>query len=245
MSTRVFVGCCGFPVNRATYMTHLDVVEIQRTFYSLPQVRTVQRWREAARPGFHYTMKAWQLITHPASSPTYRRLREPLTGPRDAYGYFRPTNEVWHAWERTREIAEILGAEWIIFQCPRSFTPTDEHVENLRAFFRRIERGAWRLGWEPRGDWPDDLVRDLCRELDLVHVVDPFVRLPVTEEVVYFRLHGIGSYRYRYTEADLQRLLTWVRAYPETWVLFNNVSMWEDARAFLALWRSSLSAVTP
>jgi len=236
--TRVFVGCCGFPVKRETYMAHLDVVEIQRTFYSLPRQSTVQRWRTEARPGFRYTMKAWQLITHPPSSPTYRRLREPLEGPRDAYGYFRPTEEVWRAWERTREVADALGAEWIIFQCPRSFTPTKEHVENLRAFFRGIQRGPWRLGWEPRGDWPDDLVRELCQDLDLVHVVDPFARLPVTENVAYFRLHGVGGYRYRYTEEDRQRLVSWVRSYAETWVLFNNVFMWDDARAFLALWKA-------
>ena len=233
--SKVLVGCCGFPVNRKTYMSHLRAVEIQRTFYSLPQVRTAQRWRGEAPRDFHYTMKAWQLITHPASSPTYRRLREPLSGPRDAYGYFRPTPEVWEAWERTREIGEVLDAEWIIFQCPRSFTPTEEHVTNLRAFFRRIERGPWRLGWEPRGAWPDDLVRELCRELDLIHVVDPFVGLPVTENIAYFRLHGIGGYRYRYTPEDLERVWSWAREYEEAWVMFNNVSMWDDARAFLAL----------
>jgi hypothetical protein len=33
---------------------------------------------------------------------------------------------------------------------------------------------------EPRGPWPDDLVLALCRQLDLVHAVDPFVRPSLT-----------------------------------------------------------------
>lgn len=230
----VHIGCCGFPVKRATYYTHLSVVEIQQTFYSPPKVETARRWRAEAPPGFGFAIKAWQLITHPASSPTYRRLRRPLPGPRDAYGFFRPTDEVWAAWEITQEIARALAAEWIIFQCPARFTPTDEHIANLRAFFARVERREWRLGWEPRGEWPPDLVRSLCQELDLVHVVDPFKSAPTTEHVAYFRLHGIGGYRYRFTDDDLRQLAGWCQPFDDVWVMFNNVSMWEDARRFAA-----------
>ncbi len=230
----VWVGCCGFPVKRSDYYAQLPAVEVQQTFYQPPRPTTVQRWRAEAPPAFRFSMKAWQLITHPPSSPTYRRLREPLSGLREHYGFFRPTDEVWAAWERTRAIAAALQADWIIFQCPARFTPTDEHVANLRAFFTRIERGRWRLGWEPRGHWPPDLVRALCLDLDLVHVVDPFQQRPVTEGVAYFRLHGRTGYRYRYTEGDLATLHAWCRDYDEVWVLFNNVSMWTDARSFWA-----------
>ncbi len=38
------------------------------------------------------------LITHAPSSPTYRMLRTPVPeGKRDAFGFFRPTAEVWAA----------------------------------------------------------------------------------------------------------------------------------------------------
>ena len=236
--TRCIVGCCGFPVKRETYYAHFNTVEVQQTFYTPPREETARRWREEAPEGFRFAMKAWQLITHPPSSPTYRRLRRPLEGERDAYGFFKPTDEVWSAWEETRTIARALGAAWIIFQCPARFTPTDEHVANLRAFFSRIEREGWRLGWEPRGSWPVDLVRDLCHELDLVHVVDPFKGLPVTSGLAYFRLHGKTGYRYQYTDEDLRELLGWCGHFDEAWVMFNNVSMWNDARAFLNLWHS-------
>jgi hypothetical protein len=36
---------------------------------------------------------------------------------------------------------------------------------------------------EPRGPWPDELVTSLCRELALVHTVDPFLRPSLTPEL--------------------------------------------------------------
>jgi uncharacterized protein YecE (DUF72 family) len=69
------VGCCGFPVKRETYYHTFQVAEVQQTFYQPPLLATGKRWREEAPPDFEFTMKAWQLITHEPSSPTYRRLR--------------------------------------------------------------------------------------------------------------------------------------------------------------------------
>ncbi len=231
----IWVGCCGFSVKRARYYEHFPVVEVQQTFYQPPRETTLRRWREEAPPTFHFAIKAWQLITHPPTSPTYRRLRTPLTGEKEAYGFFRPTKEVWAAWEVTAHAATVLNARWIIFQCPPSFTPTEEHITYLRDFFQRLPRGPWRLGWEPRGAWPRDIVAMLCEELSLVHVVDPFQQQPVTRGVAYFRLHGKGGYRYQYTEEDLRSLYAMCQPFAETWVLFNNAHMWHDAQTFTTL----------
>ncbi len=72
------IGCCGFPVTLARYAETFSVVEVQQTFYQPPQLRTLQKWRSQTSPQFEFTLKAWQLITHEASSPTCRRLREKL-----------------------------------------------------------------------------------------------------------------------------------------------------------------------
>ena len=69
------VGCCGFPVKKETYYKTFSVVEIQQSFYQLPRIETGKRWKEETPRHFEFTMKAWQLITHEPSSPTYRRLR--------------------------------------------------------------------------------------------------------------------------------------------------------------------------
>jgi uncharacterized protein YecE (DUF72 family) len=98
-------------------------------------------------------MKAWQLITHTPTSPTYRRLATAVSPQeQDLYGSFRPTEQVALAWELTREIASILGAHVIVFQCPKSFLPTRENTRNLTTFFHEIDRDGRTLAWEPRGD---------------------------------------------------------------------------------------------
>jgi uncharacterized protein YecE (DUF72 family) len=230
---RVRVGCCGFPKARGTYYKHFALVEVQRTFYKPPRLETAQRWRGEAPPDFEFTLKAWQFITHQPTSPTYRKARLAIPEEeRGCYGAFRPTEQVFAAWKRTRQIAQALGARIVLFQCPASFTPTAEHVANLRAFFACIERGELICAWEPRGKWADEEIRALCRELDLIHCVDPFQRPPVYGVPAYFRLHGKTGYRYRYTDDDLAQLLAWCQNYEEVYCLFNNISMWESASEF-------------
>src|ERR687889_736397 len=171
----VRTGCSGFRSSRESYYGLLDSVEVQHTFYQPPQVSTLKRWREEAPRGFEFTVKAWQLITHAASSPTRRRLKRKLTEEeKEGAGSFRPSEIVNEAWELTRECAAALRARAVLFQCPASFRPTAENVENMRAFFRKAERGSAKFCWEPRGDWPRALVKELCDELELWHVVDPF-----------------------------------------------------------------------
>lgn len=123
---KIRIGCCGFPVSRKRYYSTFDVVEVQKTFYEPPQLKTVQRWRDSAPEGFEFTLKAWQLITHTPKSPTYRRLRTPVPAGREGnFGSFKPTDEVFEAWRRTREIATLLRTRVVVFQCPASFAPTD------------------------------------------------------------------------------------------------------------------------
>lgn len=231
------VGCCGFPRAQRLCYEHLDAVEVQRVFYHPPRMSTVERWRDQAPTDFTFTLKAWQLITHEPSSPTYRRLRMELAGPLDHYGAFRPTREVYEAWERSRDLALTLQAPILLFQCPASFTPSDEHKANLRSFLRQIDRQGLALAWEPRGEWSDREIAELCNELDLIHAVDPFQRSPVTNEVAYFRLHGRGGYHYQYTDPDLTQLANRCTHYPMAYCLFNNTSMFEDALRFIELLR--------
>jgi uncharacterized protein YecE (DUF72 family) len=89
--------------------------------------------------------------------------------------------------------------------------------------------------WEPRGDWPAELVRDLCRELRLAHVVDPFTARTQTPEQCYFRLHGRKGWRYVYEDDELEELLSMLPGDKESYVLFNNVRMIEDASRFQEL----------
>ena len=234
MQGAVKVGCCGFPIARARYAEQFPLVEAQETFYQPPEQKTLERWRAVVPADFEFTLKAWQVITHPATSPTYRRLREKFSETQKRQcGSFQWTGVTEQAWERTAASARALRARIILFQCPASFKPTIENKDNLWKFFHRIKRENFLLAWEPRGQWSGEEIATLCRELNLIHAVDPFHAEPVTSGVCYFRLHGRTGYRYRFTEADLAELAARCQPADQTYVLFNNFSMLDDAQSFM------------
>ena len=225
------IGTCGFPLSRSKYYQLFSLVEIQQTFYQPPTLKTTLQWREEAPSGFEFSLKAWQLITHDPSSPTYRRLRQPIPSNKVShYGSFRPTGEVLEAWALTDEIARALRARVILFQSPPSFHFTEANEANLRSFFRTMNRRDYLLVWEVRGDWPEQKIEDLCRELDLIHGVDPFQARQLCGSIHYFRLHGKGGYRYHYTDQDLFWLKDQIDPGVVTYIIFNNTSMAQDAQ---------------
>jgi len=247
MKTKARIGTSGFGIGRARYVQTFDCVEVQHTFYQPPRITTLERWREEAPPDFEFVLKAWQLITHDAKSPTYRRLKRQLSEreKQDA-GYFRPTAIVNEAWEITLACAKALRAKTILFQCPASFKQTDENIANLEAFFKNrkrsissLEKAEFNFCWEPRGDWDPKVVKRICDDLNLWHVVDPFQSVSVTPQKLYFRLHGKGGWRYEYDEAELRELAGILQSTGKSkrkltapYVFFNNVRMTADALRF-------------
>jgi uncharacterized protein YecE (DUF72 family) len=239
MDDAVRIGLCGFTIAFEDYVREYRLVEVQQTFYEPPRDGTMRRWRALAPSDFEFTIKAWQLVTHDASSPTYRRLRSRLSDvDRASAGGFRTSPIVLRAWERSLECAAILRATALLLQCPASFRPTEENIDRLRTFFGTVERPPGvRMLWEPRGPWPAEVARMLCRDLGLVHVVDPFVSTTATPEQTYLRLHGTTGARHVYSDAELDQLAGMLPAAPShpTYVLFNNLPRVEDARRFRAI----------
>ena len=233
----IHLGLCGFTMNTEEYFRTFRAVEVQQTFYQPPMKRTMERWRAMAPEGFEFTIKSWQLVTHLATSGTYRRLRTPLSVEEKAEcGAFRPTAIVMQGWTMTLQCARILRAKAILFQCPASFKPTTENIDNMHRFFESIERPAgMNFLWEPRGDWPDETVATICRELRLAHAVDPFVRPSLTPALTYWRLHGITGSRHVYSDAELRQLVAWIPVRGDCWVLFNNLPRVGDAKRFAAM----------
>lgn len=232
----ILIGCSGWMKSQQAYFAAFPLIEIQQTFYKPPQDRTAERWRATAPPGFTFTIKASQLITHEPSSLTYRRSGLTLSRAQwERFGSFRPTPEVRQAWQRTKEIARILHAAVILLQCPPQFTPTAEHVRHFEEFFQTNDREDFSLAWEPRGAWPPELVRRLCGQYGLAHAVDPFLQQPLEGDFQYFRLHGGKDYQYRYTDGDLLRLLPLLRSGKKTYCLFNNAAMWDNGLRMQAL----------
>ena len=225
------LGLCGWTINANDYFASFDTLEVQQTFYEPPSRVTMDRWRESAPPGFVFTIKAWQLITHRSTSSTYKRLRSEVN--RDEVGAFRVNDTTLHGWKVTRDCARLLRAKAILFQCPASFRATEENIANMRAFFGTIDRldGVDYL-WEPRGPWPDEVIAEVCGELKLEHVVDPILRDVVTPGLVYWRLHGVKNHYHSYTDDELRALAARLPRDRETYVMFNNIPRVGDAKRF-------------
>lgn len=235
MESSVKVGTCGFGrTKRPEYVGLLPVVEIQHTFYDPPQIKTLEKWRAEVPDGFEFTLKAWQMITHESSSPTYRRLKRPLTEKEtEEAGFFKPTDTVREALGVTLACAKALRSKTILFQCPAKFQPLPENILNMKQFFAGIDRGDLNFAWEPRGKlWEDAVIKEICDELDLWHCVDPFARATVTPQNCYYRLHGIPRWRYTYEDDELMELVSLLRTDRLSYVFFNNITMKEDAVRF-------------
>ncbi|GAB3545898.1 DUF72 domain-containing protein [Spirosoma fluminis] len=242
VSSNIRVGTCGFNGSKANYAQHFACVEVQQTFYQPPGLTTLERWRAQMPANFEFVIKAWQLITHQAKSPTYKRLKTRLSEQDNAEaGFFRPTAIVDHAWQLTRACAQALEAKTILFQCPASFTQTPEHITNLIQFFSGIERTGLTLCWEPRGDWSPAVIDELCQDLQLWHVVDPFTTSTVTPDHCYFRLHGRQGWRYQYENQELAELAELLPENQPAYVFFNNISMKQDALRFKTILESGSS----
>jgi uncharacterized protein YecE (DUF72 family) len=56
----------GLPARRMLqhYATRLDTVEVNATFYRMPRPETLAGWRSEVPPGFLFSLKAPQLVTH-------------------------------------------------------------------------------------------------------------------------------------------------------------------------------------
>ena len=232
----IYVGTCGFCEARSRYYMEFDAVEVQQTFYRILQEKTLRRWRKEAPQKFVFSIKAFQGVTHPPNSPTWRRSN---VKPGKNVGLLRPTSEVLHFWRLTVKEAELLGARFILIQLPRSFKETEESFENAERFFSMIERDNLEIAVELRG-WSERGVKRFVRKFDVIDVTDPLVRIPLHGgETNYYRLHGRYEngriiYRHSYSDEELEkireRVLGWNRS--ESFVFFNNSNMCSDARKF-------------
>lgn len=249
----VKIGTCGYGFYKPpkgwkeTYKNKLQafshdfkLVELNRTFYKLPMQKTVKRWRKEVQHDFEFTVKAWQAITHPTGSPTWKEKDKLSKDQHKQFGYFNPGKEVIDAWESIRKRANGLQANIVVFQTPKSFDYSKEHIENMYSFFTKINHDKLKLAWEPRGNWNEHRseIKEICNDLKLIHIVDILRRKPVSDHpTCYLRLHGLNeneyNYNYEYSKKQIRRLAEKLQdlseTYDEIYCLFNNFQMFKNA----------------
>jgi uncharacterized protein YecE (DUF72 family) len=235
MTQLLRIGCCGpARLSLKTYSEKFDLVEIQSSFYRLPRLETAQRWRQTVPERFEFTLKAFQGITHPSDSPTWRRNPRALQNikPQDV-GLLRLTDFTRKSWNETMEVAKALKARVVVVQMPPSFKGNEANLQRISDFFGTVKTGVIPALEFRHETWTDKLedVRDLMRDYNGIVVTDP-LKMKVPNQVIqYHRLHGTDgftNYRHRYSDGELKQLMRKLGSV-ETYVLFNNFTMRDDA----------------
>jgi len=176
------------------YSSRFNTVEVNNTFYRLPEEETFTHWKEKSPEGFIFALKASRFITH------VKRLKDP-EGP------------VRNFIERADILAEKLGP--ILFQLPPRW-----NVNTLRlgAFLEALPKG-YRFAFECRDpSWFDPGVYGLLRERNSAFCIFDFDFLlsprEVTADFIYIRLHGpAGKYRGQYTDEALKDWARFIRGW--------------------------------
>jgi uncharacterized protein YecE (DUF72 family) len=168
-------------------------------------------------------MKAFQGITHPINSPTWKRAsKQRPKNNVENYGYLKPTRENFDCWDNILKICKTMNASVCVIQLPPSFDCNDKNLENALTFFYNINKDDLVIGIEFRhiswfADSNNSKVIMLLDKANLIHIVDPFAFMLLKhDELIYFRMHGIHNvskngqilynYNYEYSNEELERL---------------------------------------
>ncbi|MGQ9679538.1 MAG: DUF72 domain-containing protein [Candidatus Bathyarchaeia archaeon] len=233
------VGCCGTSgLSLKVFSERFCLVEVQSTFYRLPRIETAERWRGSVPEDFEFTLKAFQAITHPKSSPTWRKsgIRTPVS---DEVGHMVLSRFTRDSWSKTMEIASALKSEFVVVQLPPSFEFSDLNLQRLETFFESVDLLCTPVVEFRHTSWMDKLnqISTVLEHLGVFVVVDPLKGIFVDQKKNYLRMHGMDgftNYRYKYSDEELIKLERLTRGL-EAYILFNNLSMKEDALRFIEL----------
>lgn len=174
------------------YQEVFDTVEINATFYRLPDPKVFEGWRNKARPGFLYAVKVWRVITH----------RRRLKGVEDAWAQFV---------ERVRLLGHRLGP--LLLQLPPGLK---QDLPLLRDFLALVPSDLFLAVEFRNTSWYAEEVYTLLRDHGAAFCIHDHPRIPcprvVTADWTYIRFHGKGRlYSGAYEEADLKEWAAFIR----------------------------------
>jgi len=168
------------------YAGQFDTVELNASFYRLPNPKTFKGWKERTPDNFLWSVKASKFITH------IRRLKDPA----------EPLSRLYNS---ITGLGEKLGV--ILFQLPPSLS-FDEKV--FIDFCESLDPN-FRYALEIRHpSWINSRVSAVLSEFNMALCIsDTAGRYPsseaITADFVYIRLHGPRSlYASEYSEEELR-----------------------------------------
>lgn len=188
----------------AFYARHFDTVEINNTFYRLPEPHVFDAWRADAPAGFLYALKFSRYGTH----------RKRLKDPRQPLDLFVP---------RARRLRASLGP--ILVQLPPHWRV---NVERLETFLAAMP-GSLRWTVEFRDpSWLCEPVFELLTRYNVALCLHDMIDehpVRITADFTYLRFHGRrygGSYPARTLAAQARRVREYMANGLDVYAYFNN-----------------------
>jgi uncharacterized protein YecE (DUF72 family) len=182
------------------YAERLKAVELNNTFYRLPQRSMVESWKAQVPDDFRFSVKASQRITH------FKRLKE-------------AGDETKYMLDTVAALDDRLGV--VLFQLPPNMKKDLERLESFLQFIPQDVKATFEFR---HPTWFDDDVLDLLRAHNRALCVSdtddlPAHRIDKTADWGYLRLRRVN-----YPETELKE---WVKRiedqkWTETFVFFKH-----------------------
>ena len=182
------------------YSERLSTVEINNTFYRMPQKSMLETWKGQVTKNFRFSLKAPQRLTH------FKRLKEV----EQETNYFLETASV---------LEDQLGV--VLYQLPPNMKKDMERLENFVKSLPAQPRSAFEFR---HPTWFDDDVLEVLRSRNQALCISDTDDLPVTHidktaDWGYLRLRRVN-----YSEEDLRNWLDQIgkQEWNEAFVFFKH-----------------------
>jgi uncharacterized protein YecE (DUF72 family) len=191
------------------YATAFDTVELNTTFYRLPNRDAVARWIQQTPPDFLFTVKSSRYLTH------MKRLTDMDRG-------------VHRLWQRLEPLVESTKMGPVLWQLPANFKRDDDR---LAFALERLPPGHHAFEFRDRSWFAPDVLAALREHHVALTIGDhperPWQPHELTSDFTLIRFHhGARGRRGNYSETELaewaRRIADWRDAGTTVFAYFNN-----------------------
>ena len=176
----------------ARYAATFDTVEINNSFYRLPEAHTFRSWRDRAPAGFVFAVKASRFLTH------MKKLKD-------------PEEPLQRFFENAAPLGATLGP--VLYQLPPRW-PLD--LERLCHFLGTLPKRVRHVIEFREPSWYAQEALDLLEAhgvaLCLHDMMGSASGRRRVGPFVYVRFHGVTKYGGRYGDEELQPWAEWLEA---------------------------------
>ena len=193
------------------YAEKFKCVELNVTFYRLPNEKTFENWYNRTPDDFKFIIKASRIITH----------RKRLSNPEESMPAFLQNISI---------LKEKLGP--VLFQLPPFFVRNNLLLENFLVYVNKQDVVKVKPVFEFRHtSWINSGTFEILKNQKAAFCFSGYgemgIELPLTADFVYLRRHGTesfatGSYSDRELAGESGKIKKWLEDGKEVYVFFNN-----------------------